>query len=347
METGVVCAGSCSWRVGCAIWRTIRAWDKASLARLPPTHQFALAFFDVLREAILFENICASPADYSLPACSVRWDLSSIACAHKCVYDAGHCFADWNHVDCCTMVGRNAHNENSGRVAGMSFTNRLGAGITKSSVPTHGAGGSWCTCQVGAAQDRDVCHVQFNSSIAFKLVWCPQSSYTTFVLVNDDGKTLRRGAPTGHLPPLQQRVRNYDVVKGSKYARGCVPPPATADAPAAPTHTDAGSQINGTCLELRVRGLTCTRCQFSVEGVLRMIGGVARARVALDYSTFDEGVATVEGQDGRLPTARSMGAELAHHGPYTVLSSKPCESGDSGGGSGGTMGVGSVAGAAK
>ena len=59
-------------------------------------------------------------------------------------------------------------------------------------------------------------------------VWCPQTSYQTFVLVNDDGKTLRRGRPRGAIPSLQQRVRNYDVVRGSKYARGCVPAPEEA-----------------------------------------------------------------------------------------------------------------------
>ena len=26
----------------------------------------------------------------------------------------GHCFADFNHVDCCTMLGSEAHNKNEG-----------------------------------------------------------------------------------------------------------------------------------------------------------------------------------------------------------------------------------------
>ena len=51
---------------------------------------------------------------------------------------------------------------------------------------------------------HDVAHVQFQSRIAFKLVWCPPS-FSTFVLVDDDGKLLVSGAPTGQLPRLSER----------------------------------------------------------------------------------------------------------------------------------------------
>ena len=54
--------------------------------------------------------------------------------------------------------------------------------------------------------------------IAFKLVWCPTESFDIFVLVDDDGKELAHGKPTGRLPSLQERQVNYKIVAGSKYA---------------------------------------------------------------------------------------------------------------------------------
>jgi hypothetical protein len=73
---------------------------------------------------------------------------------------------------------------------------------------------------IGCNQDppRDVAHLQFQSRIAFKLVWAPPE-YTSFVLVDDDGEQLAAGHPTGTLPSLQERAQNYAVVRGSKYAR--------------------------------------------------------------------------------------------------------------------------------
>ena len=64
---------------------------------------------------------------------------------------------------------------------------------------------------------RDVAHLQFRSRIAFKLVWCPPD-FKSFVLVDDDGKLLARGTPTGKLPGLRQRATNFQLTKGSKYA---------------------------------------------------------------------------------------------------------------------------------
>ena len=61
-------------------------------------------------------------------------------------------------------------------------------------------------------------HVQFRSRIAFKLVWVPNQNYDTFVLVDDSGKELARGKPTGNIPRLLERQINYKLVKGSKYA---------------------------------------------------------------------------------------------------------------------------------
>ena len=49
-------------------------------------------------------------------------------------------------------------------------------------------------------------------------MWCPTESFDTFVLVDDDGKELAQGKPTGRLPSLRERQVNYKIVAGSKYA---------------------------------------------------------------------------------------------------------------------------------
>lgn len=63
--------------------------------------------------------------------------------------------------------------------------------------------------------------MQFQSRIAFKLVWAPgaDGDFATLVLVDDGGELLAQGRPTGQLPPLRERQANYRVVQGSKYAR--------------------------------------------------------------------------------------------------------------------------------
>ena len=58
--------------------------------------------------------------------------------------------------------------------------------------------------------------LQFRSRIAFKLVWVPDD-YSRFLLVDDDGRLLATGAPTGRLPALEERQANYAMVAGSKY----------------------------------------------------------------------------------------------------------------------------------
>ena len=60
--------------------------------------------------------------------------------------------------------------------------------------------------------------LQFRSRIAFKLVWVPDD-YSRFVLVDDDGRLLATGAPTGRLPALEERQANYAMVASSKYGR--------------------------------------------------------------------------------------------------------------------------------
>jgi len=132
----------------------------------------------------------------------------------------GHSFNDFNHCDLTAMLGEYSTAENRGRVAGIHQSNQLGAGIRIASLEELGPGGSWSTCMIGCNKEppQDVAHIQFHSRIAFKLVWVP-SDFSTFVLVDDDGKLLATGTPTGQLPPRSERSQNYRVVAGSKYAK--------------------------------------------------------------------------------------------------------------------------------
>lgn len=135
----------------------------------------------------------------------------------------GHSFNDYNHVDLTTMRDGASDNENDGAVKGIAIGNQLGNGIRVASLPELGAGGSWSTCAIGCNKDppQDVAHVQFRSRIAFKLVWIPNEQYDSFVLVDDDGKLLAKGKPSdgpAALPELRQRMVNYQMVQGSKYA---------------------------------------------------------------------------------------------------------------------------------
>ena len=138
--------------------------------------------------------------------------------------NTGHCFADWNHVDCCTMALETADSENRGKVAGIAASNFLGDGIRAASVEALGDGGSWCTCTMGSAKSPpgDVCHVQFNARPAFKVVWCPED-LGRFVVVDDAGNKLAQGRPTGRLPPADQRRANAREFASSKYALPCRP----------------------------------------------------------------------------------------------------------------------------
>ena len=133
----------------------------------------------------------------------------------------GHSFNDFNHVDLTCMAEQVSDNEHDGSIDGIALGNRLGPGIRIASIPELGPGGSWSTCAMGCNKDppQDVAHIQFRSRIAFKLVWVPNERFDTFVLVDDDGNELARGKPTEGLPRLQERQMNYEIVKGSKYAR--------------------------------------------------------------------------------------------------------------------------------
>ena len=140
----------------------------------------------------------------------------------------GHSLNDFNHCDITPMLLDEADNENEGRVDGIAFRNPLGNGIRIASLEDAGPGGSWSTCMMGCNRDppADVAHVQFRARIAFKLVWCgppdgEDGAYDKFVLVDDDGELLNRGTPTGQLPPVRERMMNWQLVAGSKYARAC------------------------------------------------------------------------------------------------------------------------------
>jgi len=132
----------------------------------------------------------------------------------------GHSFNDFNHCDLTTMLGHVSDSENEGRVQGIAQRNPLGNGIRIASIEELGPGGSWSTCLMGCNRDppHDVAHIQFQSRIAFKLVWAPPT-FTTFVLVDDDGNLLAKGTPSsGRLPHISERQRNYAAVQGGKYA---------------------------------------------------------------------------------------------------------------------------------
>lgn len=118
------------------------------------------------------------------------------------------------------MLDQVSDNENDGAVKGIAIGNALGNGIRVASLPELGPGGSWSTCALGCNKDppSDVAHVQFRARIAFKLVWVPNENFDSFVLVDDDGKLLAQGKPTGSLPMLRERQMNYRIVAGSKYA---------------------------------------------------------------------------------------------------------------------------------
>lgn len=137
----------------------------------------------------------------------------------------GHSFNDFNHCDLTAMNGEVADSENNNRVAGIHSSNKLGAGIKIASIEELGPGGSWSTCMMGCKSDppRDVAHVQFNSRVAFKLVWAPPA-FESFVLVDDAGKLLASGTPEKNsgLPRISERQRNFELVEGSKYATEAV-----------------------------------------------------------------------------------------------------------------------------
>ncbi len=132
----------------------------------------------------------------------------------------GHAFNDWNHCDLTTMKGEEANNENENKVKGIHYSNQLGPGIRIASIPELGPGGSWSTCMMGCSSEPpiDVAHAQFRSRIAFKLVWIPPE-FKSFVLLDDSGKRLAIGSPTGRLPHLRERQKNFAATGSGRYSK--------------------------------------------------------------------------------------------------------------------------------
>ena len=135
----------------------------------------------------------------------------------------GHAFNDWNHCDLTTMNDNVSHNENEDKVKGIQYSNQLGPGIRIASIPELGPGGSWSTCMMGCSSEppHDVAHLQFRSRIAFKLVWVPPD-FKSFVLVDDAGKRLAIGTPTGRLPDLRQRQMNFRATGDGRYSKEAI-----------------------------------------------------------------------------------------------------------------------------
>ena len=135
-----------------------------------------------------------------------------------------HAFNDDNHCDLCCMLGQVQHNQNAdGAIAEISKRNFLGAHIEKASLKELGPGGSWSTCTNGCHRTPavDVAHTQFSARIAFKLVWCPPK-FERFVLLDDKGRELARGEPTGNLPGIGFRKGNFELVIGGAWERAAV-----------------------------------------------------------------------------------------------------------------------------
>lgn len=141
----------------------------------------------------------------------------------------GHAFNDDNHCDLTPMVGNVQRESNeTGVIAGISNKNQLGGHIQAASItngefalPDGDAGGSWSTCTNGCNLNppSDVAHVQFQSRVAFKLVWCPPN-FEKFVLVDDEGNWLKTGTPSSSgLPGISWRKSNFALTEGGRYER--------------------------------------------------------------------------------------------------------------------------------
>lgn len=125
-----------------------------------------------------------------------------------------HCFGDFNHVSATTMAGHVQDNEHDGEVKHMAKGNYLGAGIKLASL-REGKGfekdGSWCTCAIGAGKEPpfDIAHHQFQSEVAFYLVW--YNGGDQFALVTEEGKRLACAQPSGDLPSADDREGNWHI----------------------------------------------------------------------------------------------------------------------------------------
>jgi len=168
-----------------------------------------------------------TPAELSVDWNSVRTNLLKAGGMRNIQSGVGndsHCFEDFNHCDLTPIRDSMFNQKNNGRVNNIDQTNSLGSSIVAASIPDPGPGGSWCTCMINCntqPDPKDVAHVQFQSKIAFKLVWAPPN-YTTFVLIDDSGNLLNYGTPTGNLPDYKSRKDNFSLTIGSKYSDAAI-----------------------------------------------------------------------------------------------------------------------------
>lgn len=154
-------------------------------------------------------------------------------------YSTAHAFNDHNHCDLTTVldsvpIESLALLESSSHCSSpptspivspassdgsWSRFTQLSENIESACLSEFGSGRSWCTCIAGAhlSPPQDAAHSDLLSRVAFKLVWVPHD-FAEFILVDDEGRLLKRGRPSRILPSLQTRQRNYDLVKGGKYA---------------------------------------------------------------------------------------------------------------------------------
>jgi len=127
------------------------------------------------------------------------------------------------------MAGSVAFNTNNGQVPGIARGNQLGRGIRVASVipgsqqSAPEEEGSWCTCQLGAAIRRDVCHQQFRAQVGFKAVWCPgqHETYNILAVIGEDHALLAWGQPGKPLPPGGERRGSFTEVDASPWAAAC------------------------------------------------------------------------------------------------------------------------------
>jgi hypothetical protein len=144
---------------------------------------------------------------------SIRKDLLWAA-GLAAVQQTSHCFNDYNHVSATTMAEHVQANEHDGQVEGMERGNQLGPEIKSASLHD-GEGfekdGSWCTCALGAgkAPPFDVAHHQFQSEVAFYLLWV--NGGDQFALATEEGETLACGQPKGQLPSAYERKKNWQI----------------------------------------------------------------------------------------------------------------------------------------
>lgn len=144
----------------------------------------------------------------------------------KNVFETQHILNDFNHCDITPMKKKTFEHINQNKVKGIDKVNYLGDLIRKCSI-NYGLfsdkDGTWGTCMIGCNQlpPQDVAHLQFNSKIAFKLIWLPPE-YNNFIIVDDDGNLLKKGQNLNKdIPNKSERKLNFQTADSpnSKYTK--------------------------------------------------------------------------------------------------------------------------------